>query len=143
MSGLMCSPGKDGITCLPDQAPGPRGLPRFDDAAMARRPLCKRDQLGRMYSIVVVPEGAAEAKGSRQIVEAAGHGDVERPRRRTSPCLVTLQELSTPPAYRKLAIRNSSVRNAAARLCRSSTGERSFNRIDLGIKISFYHTDVA
>lgn len=38
----------------------------------------RRDQLGRMYSIVVVAEGAAPAEGSRQIVEAAGQGHAER-----------------------------------------------------------------
>ncbi len=37
-----------------------------------------RDQLGQMYSIVVVAEGAAPAEGTRQVVEAAGHGHVER-----------------------------------------------------------------
>lgn len=43
-------------------------------ADMVRR----RDRMGRMYSIVVVAEGAVPIAGSRQIVEAAGHGSVER-----------------------------------------------------------------
>lgn len=37
-----------------------------------------RDRIGRMYSIVVVAEGAAPLEGGRQIAEAAGHGHAER-----------------------------------------------------------------
>jgi len=37
-----------------------------------------RDGLGRMYSIVVVAEGAASVEGGRQVAEAAGTGHAER-----------------------------------------------------------------
>ncbi|RZI44687.1 ATP-dependent 6-phosphofructokinase [Herbaspirillum sp. HC18] len=37
-----------------------------------------RDKIGRMYSIVVVAEGAVPVEGGRQIVEAAGTGHAER-----------------------------------------------------------------